>query len=190
MVAVANLVRTLSKGESGMVKYPKMREELLETLRSLADREYQRKVWLERDYPPEIKYDCFDEVVHFLYDDTVLAENPDAAIGVIIEDEKSRLISVVCQAIDLVFEALGTGLSDEEYIKSSEWTSVVEAASRALQAMEIKSQEALNPIELKNYAVWKKSSAERDVIPSLLQGDVEGWRNTGWPGVTQTTAEL
>ena len=69
-----------------MVKYPKMREELLETLRSLADREYQHKVWLERDYPPEIKYDCFDEVVHFLYDDTVLAENPDAAIGVIIED--------------------------------------------------------------------------------------------------------
>jgi len=133
----------LSKEESCMVKYPKMREELLETLRSLADREYQHKVWLERDYPPEIKYDCFDEVVHFLYDDTVLAENPDAAIGVIIEDEKeARLMSAVCQAIDLVFEALGTGVSDEEYIKSSEWTRVVEAALRALQAMEIQSPTA------------------------------------------------
>jgi hypothetical protein len=128
-----------------MVKYPKMREELLETLRSLADREYQHKVWLEGDYPPEIECDSFDEVVHFLYDDTVLAENPDAAIGVIIEDEKeARLMEAVCQAIDLVFEALGTGVSDEEYIKSSEWTKVVEAAFRALQAMEIKSQEAVN----------------------------------------------
>jgi len=28
------------------------------------------------------------------------------------------------------------------------------------------------------------------LIPTLLQNDVEGWRNTGWSGVTQTTAEL
>lgn len=127
-----------------MVKYPKMREELLETLRNLADRDYQDQVWVKRDYPLGIKYDCFDEAVHFLYDDTVLAENPDAAIGVIIEDEKeARLMEAVCQAIDLVFEALGTGVSDEEYIKSAEWTGVVEAASKALRVMEVQSQEAV-----------------------------------------------
>lgn len=28
------------------------------------------------------------------------------------------------------------------------------------------------------------------LIPTLLPSDVEGWRNTGWSGVTQTTAEL
>lgn len=28
------------------------------------------------------------------------------------------------------------------------------------------------------------------LIPTLLQGDVEGWRNTGWAGVTSTTEEL
>lgn len=28
------------------------------------------------------------------------------------------------------------------------------------------------------------------LIPTLLQGDVEGWRNTGWAGVTPTTEEL
>jgi hypothetical protein len=128
-----------------MVKYPKMREELLETLRNLADRDYQDQVWVKRDYPLGIKYDCFDEAVHFLYDDTVLAENPDVAIGVIIENEKeARLISAVCQAIDLVLEVLGTEASDEEYIKSSEWTRVVEAASKALQAMEVQSQEPVN----------------------------------------------
>ncbi|MCC3570521.1 MAG: hypothetical protein JGK30_00200 [Microcoleus sp. PH2017_40_RAT_O_B] len=127
-----------------MVKYPKMREELLETLRSLADREYQHKAWLESDYPPGIESDSFDEAVHFLYDDTVLAENPDAAIGVIIEDEKeARLMEAVCQAIDLVFEALGTEVSDEDYIKSSEWTGVVEAASKALQLMEVRAQTAV-----------------------------------------------
>lgn len=25
------------------------------------------------------------------------------------------------------------------------------------------------------------------LIPTLLQGDVEGWRNTGWVGITPTT---
>lgn len=127
-----------------MVQYPKMREELLETLRSLSDREYQHKAGLEGDYPPGIEYDSFDEAVHFLYDDTVLAENPDAAIGVIIENEnEARSIAAVCQAIDLVFDVLGTEASDEDYINSSGWISVVEAASKALQAMESKSQEAV-----------------------------------------------
>ncbi|MEG4323448.1 MULTISPECIES: hypothetical protein [unclassified Microcoleus] len=127
-----------------MVQYPKMREELLETLRSLADREYQHKSWLESDYPPRIEYDSFDETVHFLYDDTVLAENPEATIGVILENDKEAcLMAAVCQAIDLVFEVLGTEASDEEYVTSSEWTSVVEAASKALQVMESKVQKAV-----------------------------------------------
>ncbi|MEG4344896.1 hypothetical protein QUB70_16595 [Microcoleus sp. A003_D6] len=127
-----------------MVQYPKMREELLETLRSLADREYQHKVWIDKDYSLGIECDSFDDAVHFLYDDTVLAENQDAAIGVIIKNEKeARLMEAVCQAIDLVFEVLGTEASDEEYIKSSEWTGVVEAASKALQAMESKAQKAV-----------------------------------------------
>lgn len=65
-----------------------MRQELLETLPSLADREYQHKVWLASDYSPGIECGSFDEVVHSLYDDTVLAENPMVAIGVIIENEK------------------------------------------------------------------------------------------------------
>lgn len=119
-----------------MVIYPQMRDELLETLRSLADREYQQKAWVEHNYPPGILYDSFDEAVHFLYDDTVLAENPYAAIGVIIEDKKeARLIEVVCTAIEQVFEALGKDVSEEKYINSSEWEGVVEAASLALQVM-------------------------------------------------------
>lgn len=39
-------------------------------------------------------------------------------------------------------------------------------------------------------AVKRKVNTIGMVIPTLLQGEVEGWRNTGWSGVTQTTAEL
>ena len=152
----------LNKEESCMVKYPKMREELLETLHSLADREYQHKAWVENDYPPGIEYDSFDEAVHFLYDDTVLAENPDAAIGVIIENEKeARSIAAVCQAIDLVFDVLGTEASDEDYINSSGWISVVEAASKALQAMKFNRSKRLRLI---------KCDSQRDSYFSRILG--------------------
>ncbi len=67
-----------------MVQYPSMRAELLETLRSLADREYQQRAWVDHNYPPGVLYDSFDEAVHFLFDDTILAENPNASIGVIV----------------------------------------------------------------------------------------------------------
>jgi len=111
-----------------------MRAELLETLRGLADREYQQRAWVDHNYPPGVLYDSFDEAVHFLFDDTILAENPNVAIGVIVEDEKeARLIAAVCTAIKQVFEALGTELSDQEYINSSEWANVVDAAFFALQ---------------------------------------------------------
>ncbi|MEP0914219.1 DEAD/DEAH box helicase family protein [Leptolyngbya sp. GB1-A1] len=36
----------------------------------------------------------------------------------------------------------------------------------------------------------KQASTIGLLIPTLLQGEVEGWRNTGWHGVSQTTTEL
>ncbi len=71
-----------------MVQYPKIREELLENLRSLASREYQQKAWINHNYPAGVLYDSFDEAVHFLFDDTILEKNPNAAIGVILENDK------------------------------------------------------------------------------------------------------
>lgn len=119
-----------------MVQYPKMRGELLETLRSLASREYQEKAWINHNYPAGVLYDSFDEAVHFLFDDTILAENPNTAIGVILETEKeARLIAAVCTAIEQLLEAHGTEMSDKEFINSAEWTNVVGTASLALQVI-------------------------------------------------------
>ena len=39
-------------------------------------------------------------------------------------------------------------------------------------------------------SVKRQASTIGLLIPTLLQGDVEGWRNTGWAGVTPTTEEL
>ena len=49
------------------LEYPNMREELLETLQSLADAEYQQKNWLDQNFPPGTEHDCFGYAVHFIY---------------------------------------------------------------------------------------------------------------------------
>lgn len=116
-------------------KYPEMREELLHAIRSLADVEYQRKAWVKHELPPP-KYDCFDFVIHFIYDDTRLAEDPEGAIGLFVKDEQEvQLIKAVVRALERVFDALGMEATDEEYISSREWSNVLEAASQAWYAM-------------------------------------------------------
>lgn len=118
------------------LKYPQIREELLETLRSLADAEYQRSAWVNHEFPPGIEYDEFDYAVHFLYDDAGLAEDPEGAIGLFVKDEQEvQLIKTVVHALERVFNALGTNATDEEYINSPEWAGVLKTASQAWQVM-------------------------------------------------------
>ena len=122
--------------DSSTFKYPEMRDELLETIRTLSDAEYQRKVWVKHEFPPGVQYDEFDLAVHFLYDQPGLAENPEDAIGLFVKDEyEVQLIKAVIQALEQVFEVLGMNSTDEEYISSPEWAGVLKAASKAWQVM-------------------------------------------------------
>jgi hypothetical protein len=113
-----------------------MREQLFDTLRALADVDYQRKVWIQRQYPPGVQYDDFDLAVHFLFDDTALFDAPEKTVGWILEDEyEVRAIQKVTKAIDDLLNELGTDLTDEQYINSPMWSDVVKAASEALSAL-------------------------------------------------------
>ena len=119
-----------------MIKYPLLRQQLFHTIGALADREYQRKAWVEKDFPPPIKYDCFDYAVHFLYDDTTLADSTEDALGSILasHDEVKAMRRLIA-ALEKVFAQTGTDATDEEYINSSEWDDVVEAAQAALRIL-------------------------------------------------------
>jgi aminoglycoside phosphotransferase (APT) family kinase protein len=69
-----------------MVQYPWMREQLFDTLRTLAHVDYQRRAWVKHQYPPGVQFDNFDLAVHFLFDDTALFDAPEKTIGWILED--------------------------------------------------------------------------------------------------------
>lgn len=105
---------------------PTMREELIWYVTVLSDKDFQRRRWVE------IGDNAFDFSVHFLFDDTQLASNPELYIGYILKDEEeAEAVQELCQAIDDIFDEYGTNLSDATYISLPEWTHVIEAARRA-----------------------------------------------------------
>ncbi len=113
------------------VRFPLIREELFRVARVLADTSYQQQVW--RSYSPTTPqaYDDFDMVVHFLYDDTNLADSSQSAIGDILLNEKEALgCSEIIAAIDFLLDRYGNALSDAEYISKPEWNNIVVAAQK------------------------------------------------------------
>ncbi|NJO17541.1 MAG: hypothetical protein HC877_17930 [Thioploca sp.] len=115
-----------------MIRFPHLRQELIETLQTLADSEYQQQAWVERNVPKGME-DSFDIAIHFLYDDTHLADNPEITVGLILEkSEEVPLIKALIEALDHVFEALGLEATDEEYINCPQWEQVLRTAKVAL----------------------------------------------------------
>lgn len=110
-----------------------MREELVDYIKGLSDRQYQEKFWLRRERTVDIQHDELDYAIHFLFDDTDLARDPNSTIGFILKDASEvEVISSLIFRIDDVFNKYGTGLTDEQYMATPEWVDVIFAAKRAL----------------------------------------------------------
>jgi hypothetical protein len=112
------------------LKHMERRAALLHTLEELSDPEYQRLNWVEkRSGNP---WDSFDEVIHFLFDDSNLAEDASKEVGFILLDEAEAMaVSKVTSALDLLLNVRGTRLTDAQYIASPEWKGIVECAHHA-----------------------------------------------------------
>lgn len=119
------------------LKFPQMREELIEYLRELSDFDVQKKEWIASSNPDGHPKSQFDYSVHFLFDDTCLATEPNEAVGWYLNDEKeAQLISDVVNALNQIFDRYGVGLSDEDYMKVPEWMDVLNASAKALEVVE------------------------------------------------------
>ena len=122
-------------GVIDMVKYDMLRSALVVNLRNLADICYQERVWVRHEHEPDY-VDSFDEVVHFFFDDTPLADDVAATIGDILQDEReAQAVKRVTHAIDTVLMVYGNDCSDSEYISYPEWGDVIKAAKAALNVI-------------------------------------------------------
>ena len=125
----------MEKLELSELKFPSMRVELISYLSGLSDLDYQYRAWVERS-SPGLDYDELNYTVHFLYDDTGLAENASDWIGLVLKDEKeARSVANVVSALDVIFDKYGTELSDKEYLEKKEWLWVVSASKDALSIL-------------------------------------------------------
>ena len=125
----------MEKLELSELKFPSMREELISYLSGLSDLDYQYQAWVERS-SPGLDYDELNYTIHFLYDDTGLAENASNWIGLVLRDEiEARSVENVVSALDVVFDKYGAELSDKEYLEKKEWLWVVNASKDALSIL-------------------------------------------------------
>lgn len=131
MASMENVVRTMT-----LVRYPFVRGDVIFSIATLADPEYQQRVWIDHIYPTENYYDAFDETIHTLYDDTGVMENPMEAIGYVLRSQaEAEAMYPLRYALDTLYDVLGIELSDAEYIASPLWDDVVDAAQRALAVL-------------------------------------------------------
>lgn len=119
--------------ELSKLKYPWLREELISYLDGLANEQYQYDAWVAKKRPSG-GYDELDYTIHFFYDDTDLACNPNSLIGeILIGAEEASAIGFLIKELDFLFEKYGTELTDSEYLSKEEWKAVVQAAKYAKQ---------------------------------------------------------
>jgi hypothetical protein len=141
-----------------------MRNELIFTLRALADPVYQRMVWVGLERPRVPYYDSFSEAIHFVFDDMSLDSHLDQAIGRILSDSsEAEAIQKLVGALNTVLDGVGLDATDEEYINSPHWDDVLQTARKA-------------------YALVTGGQSAEGMFLDLKSGWNPGFGRTGQPG--------
>jgi hypothetical protein len=113
-------------------RFPEIRATLIHVLDELGDPAFQLKEWVE--HSSGNAWQSFDEVVHFLFDDTDLASDPSSALGYYLANEREvSAVQAVVSAVDRVLKKYGMSRTDLEYLSSPEWAEVVHSARVALE---------------------------------------------------------
>src|SRR5918992_3559287 len=117
-----------------MVEHPEMRANLLDVLKALADPDYQRRVWVERQYPHPGYYDDLEANINFLYDDSDISEDPHRNIGYALRNEvEARAMENLHKALSPLYDSVPPDPPDAEVIAMPEWQAVVAAARQAIR---------------------------------------------------------
>ena len=117
------------------IEFPEWRDEVVEAVRSLSDLAYQKRVWVDRDYPQPGFYDALDECVHTLFDDADVLPEPSGRLGVLLRSETEvEALRPLGSLLDAVVEDLGTSPADR-YLADPRWPEVVRRAGIAYQVL-------------------------------------------------------
>ena len=114
------------------MEQPHVRDNIRFFLSCLSDYNYQKKHWTIQTEDESVV--TLHDIVHFLFDDTILHDNPDGCIGVCLKNlSEADAIRAVTSAIVELTDHHGKGQSDAYYISTPEWQTVASSAKAALQ---------------------------------------------------------
>ncbi|MRH88971.1 hypothetical protein GFY24_16215 [Nocardia sp. SYP-A9097] len=117
------------------VRFPYMRSAVIDAVATLADPQYQQRVWIDNVSPDPAFFDDLDANIHVLYDDCRVLPNPQDMVGevLIAGDEVTRLRALGA-VLDRLIDRLGNA-EDREYLADPEWPAAVQAARETLPAL-------------------------------------------------------
>ncbi|WP_425571052.1 SCO4402 family protein [Planotetraspora kaengkrachanensis] len=114
------------------VQWPERREDVLNALQVLGDRDYQEQHWRSGHGWPDLT-----NAVHWLIDDTFIDQTgARALIPQLFRDEREAdLVQIVVDALLRVLDDLGPTAPDDAYLDHPAWISVLHSAHTALQVL-------------------------------------------------------
>lgn len=111
------------------MKYPNMRAELMSYLEDLADVDGRQQGW-------QTDGEEFDGAVHFIYDDTPLADHPERAVGFFLNNEvEVAAVRRLVEALEVLFEQHGTQRGNAQVGPHAEWAAVKTTARDLLELL-------------------------------------------------------
>ncbi|GAB3007141.1 SCO4402 family protein [Saccharothrix stipae] len=116
------------------IRYPGVRTQVLSAVESLADREYQERVWIRGELPHPGYYDELDLSVHTLFDDAAVLPDPASAVGAVLHAHEVGPLHELGAVFGPLIDDLGDQ-PDAVYLADPRWDDVVRAAVKAYEVM-------------------------------------------------------
>ncbi|TWF93477.1 SCO4402 family protein [Saccharopolyspora dendranthemae] len=116
------------------LRYPEMRAEVIDAVTSLADPDYQQKVWIRREYPQPGFYDDLTTNINILFDDICVLPDPQTRVGIVLHPNEVDVMKALSDVLEPLVDELGDA-SDAQYLNHPQWARVVAAARHARQTL-------------------------------------------------------
>jgi hypothetical protein len=112
-----------------MIKFPEMREELIDRIQLLSDNIYQQSYWGSK-----VPHLGFNYIIHFFFDDSILSEAPEKCMGYILKNKQEvEFVSDLCKKINHILDVYGSNEPDDLYINTPEWDDLMRKANEFLK---------------------------------------------------------
>lgn len=114
-----------------------IRNTLLSYLRLFSDNEYQRRIWIEENYPPDGQFITLRSAIEYFFNDIEINNVPERGLGFYFKDQAEvNAIRAFSTRLKIMIDLIGLNVSDVSYVRYPLWNEVLQAAKNAVDLMD------------------------------------------------------